>query len=40
MEGRETLVRNLKAKAIKRPRCGWEGNIKIDLKEAWCEDLD
>jgi hypothetical protein len=40
MEGRATLVRNLKAKAIRRPRRGWEDNIKIDLKEAWCEDLD
>jgi hypothetical protein len=29
---------NLKAKALGRPRRGWEYNIKMDLKErvCWC----
>lgn len=40
MEGRENLVRNLKARTLRRSGDRWEGNIKIDLKDVWYDDLD
>jgi hypothetical protein len=40
MEGRETLVRNLKVRTLRRPGHRWEDDVKVDLKEVWSEDLD
>jgi hypothetical protein len=31
---------NLKGRELRRPRCRWEENIEIDIKEKECEDAD
>jgi hypothetical protein len=32
-------LKNLKGRALGRLRRGWEDNIRMDLREIWCEDV-
>ena len=34
------LVGNLRERPLRKPRCRWEDNIKMDLPEVGCEGMD
>ena len=34
------LVGNLRERPLRKPRCRWEDNIKMDLQEVGCEGMD
>jgi hypothetical protein len=34
------LAKNLERRGVWRPRCRWEDNINMHIREIWCEGVD